>query len=153
MQEAFLLKSLILNKVYFPDDLFEVPTLVYDIYDQEIKETVGRIEYRHETGRDLIYYGNIGYLIYRKFRGNNYAYYACLKLIEILDPKIHEFYLTCNPDNIASKRTIEKLGALHVALVDVESDHELYRHGDIQKEVYIFVRDGDYETYTEDTNQ
>lgn len=132
--------SLILNKVLFPDDIFDVPTVVYDVYDQAIDKIVGRIEYRHETGRDLTYYGNVGYLIYQKYRGQGYAYRACLALLEILDSSIETVYITCNPDNIASKKTIEKLGASYIGLVDVAVDHELYKYGEIQKEVYLIVR-------------
>lgn len=132
--------SLILNKVLFPDDIFDVPTVVYDVYDQAIDKIVGRIEYRHETGRDLTYYGNVGYLIYQKYRGQGYAYRACLALLEILDSSIETVYITCNPDNIASKKTIEKLGASYIGLVDVAVDHELYKYGETQKEVYLIVR-------------
>lgn len=132
--------SLILNKVLFPDDIFDVPTVVYDVYDQAIDKIVGRIEYRHETGRDLTYYGNVGYLIYQKYRGQGYAYRACLALLEMLDSSIETVYITCNPDNIASKKTIEKLGASYIGLVDVAVDHELYKYGETQKEVYLIVR-------------
>ena len=132
--------SLILNKVLFPDDIFDVPTVVYDVYDQAVDKIVGRIEYRHETGRDLTYYGNVGYLIYQKYRGQGYAYRACLALLEILDSSIETVYITCNPDNIASKKTIEKLGASYIGLVDVAVDHELYKYGETQKEVYLIVR-------------
>ncbi len=132
--------SLILNKVLFSDDIFDVPTVVYDVYDQAIDKIVGRIEYRHETGRDLTYYGNVGYLIYQKYRGQGYAYRACLALLEMLDSSIETVYITCNPDNIASKKTIEKLGASYIGLVDVAVDHELYKYGETQKEVYLIVR-------------
>ena len=103
-----MLKSLSLKRVDFPGNYFSVPTVVYDIIVEDIEYPVGRIEYRVETGKDLVYYGNIGYFINRAYRGNNYAFYACLKLLEIIDH--NEIYITCNPDNVASKRTIEKLG-------------------------------------------
>lgn len=138
-----MLKLLSLKRVDFPGNYFSVPTVVYDIIVKDIEYPVGRIEYRVETGKDLVYYGNIGYFINRAYRGNNYAFYACLKLLEIIDH--NEIYITCNPDNVASKRTIEKLGATFIERVDVDECHELYRYGEVQKDVYILIRDDNYE--------
>ena len=121
-------------------DISEVPTLLFDIYVEEINRIVGRIEYRFEQGRDLIYYGNIGYVIYVPYRGHNYAYKSCVALLEIMKtryPDIEEVYITCNPDNIASKKTIEKLNPTYLETVDIDKDHELYYFGDTQKEVYV----------------
>ena len=118
----------------------EVPTISYDIQVDAIDRVVGQVEYRFEKGRDLLYYGNIGYAIYPPYRGHNYAYKACLLLFKELlkqHPEGLEVYITCNPDNEASKKTIQKLGAYYIDTVDIASDHELYRYGETQKEVYI----------------
>ena len=146
-------KSLSLSRVIIPDSFFDVPTEIFDIYVEDIDAVVGRIEYRHETGQDLIYYGNIGYLIYHAYRGHNYAYHACVALLEMIDAHIDVVYITCNPDNIASKKTIEKLKAVHLGMVDIDPKHELYRYGEKQKEVYIITRDGEYETIIEAFNK
>ena len=42
-------------------------------------------------------------------------------------------WITCNPDNIASRRTCERLGATLVDIIPVPKDHELYARGDHQK--------------------
>ncbi len=121
----------------FDDDGIE--TYVFDIVVDKIERTVGRIEFRYESGRDLLYYGNIGYVIYLPYRGHNYAYHACIALrayLYILDPSMKSCMITCNPDNTASKKTILKLGAQYVECVDVAADHELFSSGDYQKEVY-----------------
>lgn len=122
----------------FEDDGIE--TYVYDIVVPSIERTVGRVEYRVESGRDLRYYGNIGYVIYVPYRGHNYAYKACLLLIALMRGKIkglQEIMITCNPDNIASKKTILKLGFEFIETIDIENDHELFHMGETQKELYI----------------
>lgn len=116
-----------------------VETLLYDIFVPEMRRTVGRIEYRKEHGRDLMFYGNIGYVIYPPYRGKRLAYYACLALVEILKQKrigMPGVLITCNPDNYASKKTIQNLGAKYITTVNVDVDHELYSQGDVQKEIY-----------------
>ena len=122
----------------FEDDGIE--TYVYDIVSPSLKRTVGRIEYRIEEGRELDYYGNIGYVIYVPYRGHYFAYEACLLLIEIMKikiPELQEIVITCNPDNIASKKTIQKLGCHYIKTLNIDTDHELYHQGDVQKELYI----------------
>jgi len=42
-------------------------------------------------------------------------------------------WITCNPDNWASRRTCELAGAQFVEIVPVPEDHELYLQGDRQK--------------------
>jgi tagatose 1,6-diphosphate aldolase len=42
-------------------------------------------------------------------------------------------WITCNPDNIASRRTCERIGARLVEVVDVPEGTPLYRRGERQK--------------------
>lgn len=121
-------------------DGYDVETLLFDIYVPEIKRTVGRCEFRVESGRDLWYYGNIGYVIYPPYRGHNFAYHACIVLLNIIrntKKGLHDVIITCNPDNDASRRTIEKLGGRYHSTLDIDTDHELFRLGESQKDVFI----------------
>ena len=116
-----------------------VETFLYDIFVPEMSRFVGRCEFRNETGRDLRFYGNIGYVIYPPYRGKNLAYQATLALFDILaikKPDVHEVILTCNPDNIASQKIIRRLSGTYVETVNVDTDHELYHMGETQKEIY-----------------
>ncbi|WP_323610585.1 GNAT family N-acetyltransferase [Erysipelothrix enhydrae] len=116
-----------------------VETLLFDIYVGEIDRYVGRCEYRNEHGRDLWYYGNIGYIIYPPYRGHNFAYHACVALFDIVKsvkPGLPELIITCNPDNIASKKTILKLGGNYHSTIDIMADHELFKLGETSKEIY-----------------
>lgn len=73
--------------------------------------------------------GHIGYEIAAAFRGNGFARQAC----QALAPFVRSFYtevtITCDPDNIASRRTIERLGAGYVDEVLVPADDPHYQHG------------------------
>lgn len=118
----------------------DVPTLSYDISVPELERIVGTVEYRFETGRDLKFYGNIGYVIYQPYRGHGFAYQSCMMLLELLKkehPELHEVYITCNPDNVPSKKTIQKIPGTYLGTVDVDRDHELYYYGETQKEIYV----------------
>ena len=50
---------------------------------------------------------------------------------------LQEIYITCNPENIASKKTILKLGCDYIETIAIANDHELFHLGDVQKELYI----------------
>ena len=42
-------------------------------------------------------------------------------------------WITCNPDNFASRRTCELLGAQMIEIVDLPEDNEMYQRGEHQK--------------------
>jgi len=114
-----------------------VGTVFFDIYNNE-GYRVGSIDLRLKMDDYMYYYGHVGYDVYEPFRGNHYAYEACKVLFEIAkdEYKINELIITCNPDNIASYKTLVKLGGECKGIVKVPLSHPLYIHGD--KEKYIF---------------
>ena len=46
-------------------------------------------------------------------------------------------WITCNPDNWASRRTCEKLGCQMIEIVAVPETHPLYQRGDREKCRYL----------------
>ncbi len=123
-------------------DFDDVPGYVFDIVVDEMERTVGRIEYRFEEGRELLYYGHVGYVIYLPYRGHGFAEKACRQLAIIIKsyhPEIMSMMITCNPDNLPSKATIENLGAVYLQRVQIDEDHELYDQGNYEKEVYEWI--------------
>ena len=115
-----------------------VPVVYYDILLHDTNLKVGSIDLRLTVEGDMYYYGHIGYNIIRSFRGHNYAYYACLVLFKIAREEfgMDELIITCSPDNIASYKTLVKLGGELIELVEVPKNHQLYTIGETQK--YIF---------------
>lgn len=74
--------------------------------------------------------GNIGYYIYEQYRGHHYARKACLLLFELARKHgLDTLIITCDPDNIASKKTCEYTGAKLLEIVDVPEWHQMYKDG------------------------
>lgn len=102
------------------DEYIEAPSLPgftpYSIYIIEVNnQEVGRIVWRLGNDEEHYYDGHIGYHIEEEYRGHYYAYQACLLLKDqIIKDGYDHVLLTCDPDNIASRKTIEKLGAIFI---------------------------------------
>lgn len=110
---------------------------VFDVYLLDTDTIIGFCDLRLGNQQALLYLGNIGYSILFPYRGNSYATKSVrllLRLVQALNET--EIYITCNPDNVASIRTIEKLGATLINRVDVPKNDSLYKQGDREKNIY-----------------
>ena len=119
-----------------------VRSMEYDIIRCSDEVKVGICDIRLSDGynEELYYSGNIGYRIYEYYRGNGYAYQACLILFDILKKEYNRenIIITCSPDNIPSKVTLEKLGGELIEECEVPKDHYLYRRGETIKRIYKY---------------
>lgn len=80
------------------------------------------------------YYGHLGYHVYPAARGQRYAYRASRLVLPLLRAHgLRHAWVTCDPDNVASRRTIERLGARYVETVHVPPGDPLYARGEIRK--------------------
>jgi len=73
---------------------------------------------------------SIGYAVEPEFRGHHYAERACRLILPMA--KAHgqnPVYITCDPDNAASRRTIKRVGFRYVNTVPVPINSELYESG------------------------
>jgi len=111
-----------------------VPAYTYQIIFPGSQTQVGEITLRVGYNQNIYYGGHIGYEVKEKYRGNRFAAKAC-RLIRnpasLFQMKI--LYITCNPDNIPSRRTCEILGAELLEIVDLPSENEMYLEGERQK--------------------
>ena len=116
-----------------------VPTVYYDIYLHDSFLKVGKCDLRLKLDKRM-YYGHVGYNIYPKERGHHYAYYACKILFKIAREEFgyNELYLTCNPDNVASYKTLKALGCELLEVIQIPKEHELYQKGDTYKCVFRY---------------
>jgi predicted acetyltransferase len=74
--------------------------------------------------------GHIGFGIRKRFRGNRFAYSACLALAPFARTMMREVILTCDPANHASRRILERLvGGERGEAVRVPRDDPHYRRG------------------------
>jgi tagatose 1,6-diphosphate aldolase len=90
-------------------------------------EPVGRINLRIGDSEVLTRYaGHIGYSIDEPHRGHHYAERACRLLLSFAARHhMRTIWITCAPDNPASRRTLQRLGAEFVEIVDVPDDYPL----------------------------
>src|SRR5688500_15079716 len=80
------------------------------------------------------YYGHIGYNVFPPARGRHFAERAVRLILPLA--RLHDLrtlWITCNPDNVPSRRTCERLGASLIEVVDLPLDHPLYQRGERQK--------------------
>jgi predicted acetyltransferase len=95
----------------------------------------GAISFRVSNSYDTVmYYGHIGYHVYPMSRGRRLALRATKLLLALAARHgISPIWITCNPDNHASRRTCQLLGAQYVEIVPVPMDYPLYQRGDREK--------------------
>jgi len=85
-----------------------------------------------------LYYGHIGYHVFPAARGRHYAQRAVQLILPLARRHgIAELWITCNPDNIPSRRTCERLGGELMETVAVPSNHALYLRGERYKCRYL----------------
>ena len=112
-----------------------VPTYRFKMTLVGQSDLVGRIDLRMgNTEHILMYAGHIGYGVEEAYRGHHYAARACRLLMPLARSHgLHELWITCNPDNIASRRTCELAGATFVQVVDLPKNTDMYQHGERKK--------------------
>ncbi len=96
----------------------------------------GTISLRIGVSERLIRYaGQVGFAVDAAFRGRRIAERATRLLFPLaLSHGLDPLWIGCNPDNAASRRTIERLGGVFVELVDLPPDYDRYiSRGERQK--------------------
>jgi predicted acetyltransferase len=106
-------------------------------------EMAGSISLRIGDTNDLrMYLGHIGYGVFPPARGRHLAERSCRLLLPLARAMgLRQLWITNNPDNWASRRTCERLGATLVEVVDLPKGHPLYERGDRQKCRYLLPLD------------
>ncbi|HMD22150.1 MAG TPA: GNAT family N-acetyltransferase [Alloacidobacterium sp.] len=112
-----------------------VPTYHFRIVHSISGEEMGQINLRSQTNITIERYaGHIGYGVYEPFRGHRYAARS-VSLILPLARKlgIDPLWITCDPQNTASRRSCEIAGAEFIEIVDLPPDYSGYAFGQRQK--------------------
>lgn len=100
---------------------------------------VGHINFRvGDTDHVRLYAGHIGFQIHESSRGHAYAEAACRALGPYIRSVHPEVVITCDPENHASRRTIERLGARFLEELAVPPTDVAYRGGARRKRRYLW---------------
>jgi len=99
----------------------------------------GECDLRVGHSEGVYYGGNIGYRVYEPYRGRHYAGKACLLLFGLARRHgLAYLYITCNPENIPSRKTCEYAGGVLEGIVDLPAGNDMYLRGERQKCIYKF---------------
>lgn len=116
----------------------------YDLYYFDIclahtETVVGYLDLRVGHSTYLYYLGNIGYRIDEAYRGHRYALQACRLVLPFAKELGMDYILiTCDPDNVPSRKTLEHLGGELLEVATVPRTHYLYRNHERVKCIYRY---------------
>lgn len=113
----------------------KVLTYFFRIVHKDAGEELGRINLRAETNPHIaLYAGHIGYSVHPQYRGHSYAARSLRLLLPFARKLgINPIWITCNPENTASRRSCELAGAKFVEVVDVPEECIIHRDGHTRK--------------------
>ncbi|MGA7243706.1 MAG: GNAT family N-acetyltransferase [Terracidiphilus sp.] len=108
-----------------------VPTYFFRMMSVDRGEELGTINLRiGSTPHIERYAGHIGYGVHAAYRGHHFA----ARALVLLRPLARSFgidplWITCDPENAASRRSLEIAGAEFVEIVDVPEDCGIRKYG------------------------
>jgi predicted acetyltransferase len=116
----------------------KVPTYFFRMTHTSLGNEVGRINLRAALDQHIcLHAGHVGYEVQPDSRGHRHASRA-LMLLKPLARKlgIDPLSITCDPENIASRRTCEIAGATLVDIFDLPEGCVIHRNGHPRKCIY-----------------
>ncbi|MBY0506651.1 MAG: GNAT family N-acetyltransferase [Bryobacteraceae bacterium] len=115
------------------DTACTVPTYRFDLRLGE--QTVGGLRFRAGSNDDIVLYaGNLGYNVDPEFRGHRFAERACRLLLPFaVRHGFQHLWITCDPENTASRLTCERLGAELVEIITLPEWLDMYQDGERAK--------------------
>lgn len=122
-----------------------LPSYFFSIVDaQEMRLELGRCDLRVGWHEELLYAGHIGYRVHTPYRGHHYAAKASRLLLHFAgELGLEECIITCDPNNVPSRRTLEGLGGELRATVEVPRASACYAAGDRAK-CQFYYRTADF---------
>ena len=126
----------ILFELFRETQLAIVPAYHFRILTADSSD-VGHINFRvGDTEHVRACAGHIGFEVDEQFRGHGYALQACRAIAPLVRSVSGTVTITCDPDNAASMRTIERLGASFIGEVAVPVHDPHYERGSRLKRRY-----------------
>jgi tagatose 1,6-diphosphate aldolase len=107
-----------------------VPWYEFDMRKVESGVWMGRISLRVGSPRALRCPGHVGYEVNKRYRGHRYAARACGLLLPLASAHgLRALWITCDPKNKASVRTLELAGGKYIDTIRIPKNHEMYEQG------------------------
>lgn len=133
------LELVLVKKVPANEKKGYVPAYEFEMRNTKTMEKMGHINLRIGNNENTKYGGHIGYGVDKKYRGNHYAARS-VKLLFSFAKKhgLNPLWITCNPENIPSRKTCELAGGELVEIVDLPKSNEQYQAGERKKCRYRF---------------
>jgi predicted acetyltransferase len=124
-----------------PHPVHKVPTYFFKMVHADSGEELGRINLRAGSSPHIeLYAGYIGYAVEAVHRGHRYAARALRLLMPLASQfGIEPLWISCDPENIASRRTCELAGGEFVEIVDVPATCIIYQSGHPKKCRYRLI--------------
>lgn len=98
---------------------------------------MGVCDLRVGHNENTYYGGNIGYAVWPEYRGHHYAAKACRLLFALARKHdLKQLYITCSPENVASRRTCERVGGVLVEIAELPPENEMFEEGERTKCIY-----------------
>lgn len=129
-------RELALQFLRFEDHpVHKAPTYYFRMIHAETGEELGGINLRCSSIPHIERYaGHIGFAVHEPHRGHRYAARSVALLISVAKRlKFESLWITCDPENIASRRSLEIAGAKFVEIVDVPADCVISKAGHPRK--------------------
>ncbi|KKQ27835.1 MAG: Tagatose 1,6-diphosphate aldolase [Candidatus Magasanikbacteria bacterium GW2011_GWC2_37_14] len=134
------LELILVKKIPANEEKKYVPAYNFEMKNSSTSECMGLIHLRIGNNENIFYGGHIGYGVKEKFRGHHYA----ARSIKLLLPfakkhNLNEIYITCDTNNLASRKTCELAGGKLIEIVDLPKHNDQYLNGDRKKCRYRFI--------------
>jgi len=120
-----------------------VPAYSMGVYDNACRVRYGQISLRVGEAENIVQYaGHIGYGIDPPHRGQHRAAKACLAIRPLVRRHYLRLIITTDPDNYASQRTLDRIGARHIETVYVDENSPTFLiEGSRRKMRYVWDPD------------
>ena len=108
-----------------------VPTYFFRMKSIDRDVELGTVNLRIGSTAHLVRYaGHIGYGVHPAHRGHHYAARSVTLLLPVArNLGIDPLWITCDPENMASRRSLEIAGAELIEIVDVPEDCGIRKYG------------------------